>query len=81
AIDVYTNIMLSWQPGVGAASHDVYFGPADPPEFRANQTETIFYPGSLSLKTTYYWRIDEVNSGGKTAGPLWTFTTREFPTR
>lgn len=81
AIDVYTNVMLAWQPGVGAASHDVYFGPADPPEFQANQTETIFYPGSLSQKTAYYWRIDEVNSGSRTTGPLWIFTTSDTPPR
>ena len=81
AIDVYMYYMLNWQPGVGAASHDVYFGPADPPQFQANQTATVFYPGSLSQKTTYYWRIDEVNLGGKTPGPLWSFTTSDTPPR
>ena len=25
--------------------------------------------------TVYYWRIDEVNAGGTTTGPVWNFTT------
>ncbi len=76
--DIYAK--LAWQPGTGAASHDIYFGPADPPEFQANQTETTFYTHYLSQETTYYWRIDEVNPDGTTPGPLWSFTTG-IPTR
>lgn len=76
AAEVYPSVMLTWKPGVGATSHDVYFGPADPPEFQVNQTETTFHTGSLSTETTYYWRIDEVNPSGTTKGPLWRFSTR-----
>jgi predicted outer membrane repeat protein len=66
---------LGWEPGFGATSHDVYFGASDPPTFQASTTATTFAPGNLSTNTTYYWRIDEVNPFGKTAGPVWSFTT------
>jgi len=66
---------LSWTAGIGAASHDVYFGIANPPLFQRNQAGTTFYPGTLAKETTHYWRIDEVNADGKTAGPVWSFTT------
>jgi hypothetical protein len=29
----------------------------------------------MEYQTSYFWRIDGVNSWGKTASPLWTFTT------
>ena len=80
AIGADIHPMLTWQSGVGATSHDVYFGHANPPEFQANQTETTFYPDYLSQETTYYWRIDEVNPDGTTPGSLWSFTTG-IPTR
>ena len=71
---VFTRAKLSWTAGLNTISHDVYFGISDPPPFIRNQTEAEFDPGSLDLGTTYYWRIDEVNSSGKTSGPVWTFT-------
>ena len=75
AIGIRLDPVLSFEPGEGASSHDVYFGPADPPEFRVNQTGTTFNPGLLSYGATYYWRIDEVNPYGKTSGAVWSFTT------
>jgi len=79
ATDVTTTPTLSWTAGVGAASHDVYFGtnPAlGPDQFQGNQSGTSFSPGALTLNTTYYWRIDEVNSVGTTTGSVWSFITR-----
>ena len=69
---------LSWTPGAGAVSHDVYLsdnfdavnnGAGD--AFRGNQSETRFiigfmgfaYPNGLVPGKTYYWRIDEFNEG------------------
>jgi hypothetical protein len=66
---------LSWEPGSGAVSHDVYFGRTNPPPFRTNQEAAMFDPGYLQDGTTFYWRIDEVNSHGTTRGIIWTFTT------
>jgi C1A family cysteine protease/predicted secreted protein len=76
---VTTTPTLSWTAGVGAESHDVYFGtnPAPgPDQFQGNQAGTSFSPGTLDLNATYYWRIDEVNSIGTTTGSVWSFTTR-----
>jgi len=67
---------LSWTAGSYAVWHNVYFGTANPPPFVGSQTYTTFNPGQLTLATTYYWRIDEVNPMGTTTGELWRFTTR-----
>ena len=56
----------------------MYFGtstPLDGGDFQGNQAGTSFDPGPLANETTYFWRIDEVNAGGTTAGPTWSFTT------
>ena len=73
------NVDLGWTPGVGALSHDVYFGTNPTPDtgqFQDNQTQTSFDPGTLQYATKYYWRIDEVSTGGTETGDVWSFTTR-----
>ena len=73
---------LSWTAGIYATSHDVYFGTDPTPdatEFMGNQTETTFDPGVLDLNTTYYWRIDGVDTGTQGSpwtGNVWSFTTQ-----
>jgi hypothetical protein len=79
AIDVELDVMLSWIASSNAVSHDVYFGTEDSLVFVGNQTATQFNPGLLSRYTTYFWRVDEVNSEGKTTGELWTFRTISPP--
>ena len=69
-----TDADLSWSAGFGASSHDVYFGTSNPPPFIGNQTSTTFDPGLMS-RSKYYWRIDEVNTGGKSTGATWFFRT------
>ncbi len=79
------NADLSWSPGINAQTHDVYIGTDEDAvinadtsseEFKGNQSETTFEPGRLQAKTTYYWRIDEVESDGitKHKGQIWRFT-------
>jgi len=68
-------LVLSWQPGEGAETYDVYLGTESPGDFQGNQTETIFDPGTLKAARTYYWRIDEIGHCGKTIGTVWTFKT------
>jgi len=75
SVGIRLDPVLGWEAGAGATSHNVCFGTSDPPTFQASTTATTFVPGYLSKNTTYYWRIDEVNSFGRTAGPVWTFTT------
>ncbi|OHB58781.1 MAG: hypothetical protein A2Y12_00060 [Planctomycetes bacterium GWF2_42_9] len=79
------NPMITWTVGQGATSHDVYFGTNQTDvnsathasaEYKGNKTDPNYLPtGNLSSNTTYYWRIDEVDSYGATKGSVWTFTT------
>jgi len=70
---------LSWTAGADAISQDVYLGTISPGTFQGNQTNTTFDPGIMTLNTTYYWRIDQVNEWGKTTGTVWRFTTTGGP--
>jgi len=86
--DVGTDDVLSWIAGPGIDSFDVYLGidaaavdnavPASD-AFQQNQTSTIFAPGNLLGGTTYFWRIDSINPGGKTKGQVFSFTTAALP--
>jgi hypothetical protein len=92
AVDVSPTPILRWAPGTFAASHEVYFGAdADAvknagktsPEYKASKAlgEETYDAGRLELETTYYWRIDEVNStnpGSPWIGNVWSFTTGDF---
>ncbi|MHC4322726.1 MAG: LamG domain-containing protein, partial [Planctomycetota bacterium] len=81
-----TKTLLEWVGGDAAVSHDIYFGTnktevaaGTGTTFQGNQTATSFSPDTLSVGTTYYWRIDEQASDGATiAGEIWSFTTAEF---
>jgi hypothetical protein len=77
ATNVATNSLLTWSPGSNAQWHDVYFGtdPGNLPLVSDAQTETDFDPGPLQEGITYYWRVDEGNEAGTTAGVQWRFTT------
>ena len=68
---------LSWLPGAGTKSHDIYFGTTNPPPFVQNQIDSIFRPGVLEYNTTYYWQVNEVNDSGTTLSNTWHFTTEE----
>jgi len=84
ATDVTVDTDLSWTAGSGAASHDVYFGEDATPdsgEFKGNQGGTTYDTGTMSNSTTYYWRIDEVNTHGTTTGTVWSFTTGSAPSQ
>jgi hypothetical protein len=73
---------LAWSAGSLAESHDVYIGAGNPltaGDFQGNQPGTAFDPGFLEYATTYYWRVDEVNADGTTAGSTWSFTTVAAP--
>lgn len=70
-------VTLSWTAGTGAISHNVYFGSSPGSlTLMGNQTATTYDPGSLAARTTYYWRIDEVNATGTTTGVQWSFKTK-----
>ena len=90
ATGVNRDTSLMWQAGDYAATHNVFLGTSleDVHDATADHsggvvlaqglTETVFAPGRLEFGTTYYWRVDEVNSGPDFtvfAGTLWNFTT------
>jgi WD40 repeat protein len=92
AVNVKPTYILSWDAGIVAASHEVYFGlDADSvtnatkasPEYKLARAlgDESYDPGKLTLNTTYYWRIDEVNDTNPDSpwkGEVWSFTTGDF---
>jgi hypothetical protein len=77
------NVDLSWIPGQGASKHNLYFG-ADQAKVAARDASVskgtlsnimTFDPGTLALKTTYYWVVDELVGTTTRAGDVWSFTT------
>jgi len=92
AVDVEQTPVLTWTPGVYAASHQVYFGTdkdavrnadTSSPEYKGtgNLGSESYNPGKLSWYSTYYWRIDEVNNVNPDSpwtGNVWNFTTADF---
>lgn len=84
---------LEWNRGAFATSYDVYIGTTysavanaytGSSEYQGNYTTTdgkqAYYPVNLNHDTTYYWRIDQKNDNGITAGTVWKFTTQEADT-
>ncbi|ARN57479.1 LamG domain-containing protein [Sedimentisphaera salicampi] len=87
-VDSYKEIQLSWIAGNDAVSHDVFFGESfedvdsadtSSPEYVGNFTlgnESL--EAAIEPDTTYYWRIDEVNSDSSVSkGIVWTFSSSE----
>jgi hypothetical protein len=92
AVGVERTPVLTWTPGVYAASHEVYFGTDEDavknantgsPEYKGtgNLGSESYNPGKLSWYSPYYWRIDEannVNPDSPWTGDIWNFTTADF---
>jgi hypothetical protein len=92
AVDVKTSPILTWVAGGVATSHEVYFGTDEAAVANATKTspehkgsralgDESYEPGLLSLNTTYYWRIDEVNDPNPDSpwiGKVWSFTTSDY---
>jgi hypothetical protein len=84
--------ILRWTAGDFAASHEVYFGTdagavknatKTSPEYKGSKAlgNESYDPGKLAWATTYYWRVDEVNSVNPNSpwvGSVWSFTTGDF---
>ena len=88
-LDAPPYAVLSWTPGTGALTHDVYFGTDANSVRDANtvnplgvyvgpQEANSFTPTGFELGHTYYWRIDEVNSTNVFKGDLWQFVVASF---
>ncbi|MCX5647368.1 MAG: discoidin domain-containing protein [Phycisphaerae bacterium] len=82
ATGVAIDTTLTWRPGREAGSHKVYFGTDQAAVTNgtvaaktvADHSST---PSSLNFGTTYYWKVDEVNTVTY-PGDVWSFTTQEF---
>jgi len=84
--------VLKWGAGDYAVSHEVYFGADEEavknattasPEYKGTKAlgDESYDPGKLGWASTYYWRVDEVNSVNPDSpwiGSLWSFTTGDF---
>jgi hypothetical protein len=92
--DVSTEVDLCWNGGdpnqwnpQDTVTYDVYFGKDYPPvqyatigPYPCNQTLQDYDPGTLDIKTTYYWQIvARDNHGAVSEGPIWQFTTSAVP--
>lgn len=85
AVAVLPSSMLTWSSAYYAVSHQVYFGTNAAAvsnatvvsgEFMGVHAAASFNPGTLAMSTPYYWRVDEVATGGfVTEGEVWSFTT------
>jgi len=85
-----TWINMGWTAGEAAVSHDLYIGEnfddvdaGAGDTFQGNQAVMSFiigfpgfpYPDGLTEGTTYYWRIDELETDGTMhKGNVWSFT-------
>jgi len=89
ATDIPRDVVLGWDAGESAATHDVYFGAtfADVNDgvgtlVSDGQTATSLDPdGLLEFGQTYYWRVDEVNAAPDNTvfkGEVWSFTVEPF---
>ena len=97
AIDIPRDVLLAWEPGPSAASHDVYFGAvfedvnaasrANPLDVLVSeaQTGTAYQPTiRLEFGQIYYWRVDAVNAPPDSTifkGGVWSFTAEPFTYR
>jgi len=79
AIDVLASIIMEWQPGTEATSHDVYFGTETDPPFLINVSQPAHDVENLLPGTIYYWRVNEINAVGTAPGVVWQFTTMSAP--
>ncbi len=75
ALDVSTDISLSWAAAGNATSYDVYFGETNPPAYAATVSDPAYNPGGLDFSRRYFWKIVPNNCLGSTEGNVWDFTT------
>jgi hypothetical protein len=92
-LEVPRDTDLSWHKGMYAGNNNLYFGTdvnsvneasVDNPLdvlVAQDKTDTDYDLSTLEYGTTYYWRVDEVNSTPDATvhkGDVWSFTTLNF---
>ena len=96
ATDIPRSVILRWEPGGPGLQYHLYVGtdedavadatPDSVGIYRGQQTsdETTLDPGSLESSTTYFWRIDAVDSTDPQhiwKGDVWRFATGRMRSR
>jgi len=77
---IRTDQVLTWQSGMKALLHVVYFSESfdevnEPPTTGSLIRDAVYDPGVLNTATTYYWRVDEFTETETVEGDIWSFTT------
>ena len=77
AAAVALDSVLSWTPGDGAVSHNVYLGTERDGLVLVSegQTESTYAPHTLLSGDTYYWQVDEFDGSELHPGVSWSFST------
>ncbi|MDT8303480.1 MAG: PA14 domain-containing protein [Sedimentisphaerales bacterium] len=79
AIFIDPETELSFTPGFGSKLHTIYFGDnfddVNDAAGGAPGALTTFDPGTLELRKTYYWRVDEFDAMTTNKGNVWSFKT------
>ncbi len=86
ATNVEVGTALLWRAGREAATHEVYLSTdraalADGSALLATTDTAAVDPGPLSLDTTYYWKVSEVNeteTHHTWEGDVWSFSTQAY---
>ena len=86
AVEVASDVVLSWRAGREAVSHEVYLSSDEAAvvgdtALVATTEQGSYTPGDLLLGTSYYWKVTEVNEAEAVSswdGDLWSFTTEEY---
>jgi len=85
ATGVDVDVVLGWNAGRKAVTHDVYFSADEQAVIDGTApvttvNETSYGPLSLDLSQTYYWKVNEVNEAETPTtleGDVWSLTTTE----
>ncbi len=82
ATGVPVDTSLNWRPGREAGSHQVFFGTdqatvAGGTVAAQKVADHAYTPETLTFGTTYYWKVDEVNTVTY-PGDVWSFTTQSY---
>jgi len=82
-VEVTKNVILKWDATKNVAAHKLYFGldkssvenaTESSKEFKGKLVDKNFSVSDLYSGSTYYWRVDEVDSNGQeTLGNVWSF--------
>lgn len=82
-VEVTKSLILKWDAPKNVVAHKVYFGTdknavetatESSKEFKGKQSDKSFTVSDLYSGSTYYWRVDEIDSNGTvTLGNVWSF--------